>query len=48
MTSPQDYYAAVGAQSMPLTGADGGSPSAAAPAGVLRKQGLSRPLLLTF
>jgi len=48
MTSPQDYYAAVGAQSGPLTGADGGSPSAAAPAGVLRKQGLSRSLLLTF
>ena len=40
MTSPHEYYAAVGAQPMPLTGTEGGTQSIMMPTGVLRKQGL--------
>lgn len=40
MTSPHEYYAAVGAQPMPLIGAEGGIQPAMMPTGVLRKQGL--------
>jgi len=48
MTSPHEYYAAVGAQPTPLIGAEGGTQPAMMPTGVLRKRGLSLSLSLTF
>jgi len=36
---PGEYYAAISPQSPPLVGAEGGTPPAMMPAGVLRKQG---------